>query len=46
MGEFRDKFNLVSSGNIVSDAILNQYKELCNREDITFEIAGKFPEEI
>lgn len=44
MGEFRDKFNLVSSGNIVSDAILNQYKELCNREDITFEIAGKFPE--
>ena len=45
MGEFRDKFNLVSSGNIVSDAILNQYKELRNREDITFEIAGKFPAE-
>ena len=44
MGYFREKFNLVNSGNIITDAVFNQYKELCDKENIEFEISGKLPE--
>ena len=44
MGYFREKFNLVNSGNIITDAVFNQYKELCDKDNIEFEISGKLPE--
>ena len=44
MGYFREKFNLVNSGNIITDAVFNQYKELCDKDNIGFEISGKLPE--
>ena len=44
MGCFKEKFNLVSTGNIITDAVFNQYKELCDRDNITFNLSGKFPE--
>ena len=44
MGYFKEKFNLVNSGNIITDAVFNQYKELCDEADIEFEISGKLPE--
>ena len=43
MGYFREKFNLVNSGNIITDAVFNQYKELCDKDNIEFEISGKLP---
>ena len=44
MGYFKEKFNLVNSGNIITDAVFNQYKELCDKDNIEFEISGKLPE--
>ena len=44
MGYFKEKFNLVNSGNIITDAVFNQYKELCDKDNIGFEISGKLPE--
>ena len=44
MGYFKEKFNLVSTGNIITDAVFNQYKELCDRDNITFNLSGKFTE--
>ena len=44
MGYFREKFNLVNSGNIITDAVFNQYKELCDKDNIEFEISGRLPE--
>ena len=44
MGCFKEKFNLVSTGNIITDAVFNQYKELCDRDNIAFNLSGKFPE--
>ncbi len=38
MGYFKEKFNLVNSGNIITDAVFNQYKELCDKDNIEFEI--------
>ena len=43
MGYFREKFNLVNSGNIITDAVFNQYKELCDKDNIEFEVSGKLP---
>ena len=44
MGYFKEKFNLVNSENIITDAVFNQYKELCDKDNIGFEISGKLPE--
>ena len=44
MGYFKEKFNLVNSVNIITDAVFNQYKELCDKDNIEFEISGKLPE--
>ena len=44
MGYFREKFNLVNSGNIITDAVFNQYKELCDNKGMEFEVSGKLPE--
>ena len=44
MGYFKEKFNLVSTGNVITDAVFNQYKELCDRDNITFNFSGKFTE--
>ena len=44
MGYFREKFNLVNSGNIITDAVFNQNKELCDNKGMEFEVSGKLPE--
>lgn len=42
----KDGFLLISTNNIICDAILNQYKGLCKDEEIELIVSGKFPDKI
>lgn len=45
LGEIQASSKLISTGNIIGDAILNQYDELCADCRINFLVKGCFPED-
>lgn len=42
----KDGFQLISTNNIICDAILNQYNGLCTEADIELIVSGKLPDKI
>jgi len=45
LGEIHVNSKQISTGNIIGDAILNQYDELCDESRISFLVKGCFPED-
>ncbi len=46
LSELRGYRRLYNSNNLIGDAILNRYGELCAAEDINLQINGKFPDQL
>lgn len=46
LGEVKEAFHLISTNNIICDAIVNRYDRLCNSEGMELLVEGKFPDHI
>lgn len=43
LGVIKAGLDFVSTNNVICDAIVNQYCELCRKKDISLEVTGKLP---